>query len=461
MYRWLVPHVVFPLADRLMGRRVWSEVRRLRDLQWHGGDALQARALARLQPLLRHAVAHVPYYRELFGRAGLAPESIRSLDDLARVPLTSRQDVRAAFPARAVADDLPAARRIAMVTSGSSGTPIAFFADRAGLDAWLASFIFFQEWAGAAVWDPRIQIGGPVQYGADLAKLPRPVERARRLLLGERVVTLNAVTELDLARFRATLERLSRHGRVVLRGYASAVARVGAGLLAEGRELPAWPKVAVVYGEALTALDEAVMKRAFRCPVVNHYSAWEVPHLAQTCPDNPELFHVNSERAIVRIVREDGRDAAVGEQGRIVITHLSNDVMPLINYDLGDLATAGPPCPCGRGLPTLHGLEGRVVEVIRTPSGRVFSPTSITFVVSTVLMHPYVREYQTVQPSVDRVILKIVPSERWGAPAERLLRENAAQHLGPDMAIDIELVDRIELEPSGKRLMIKSGLPRA
>jgi phenylacetate-CoA ligase len=461
MYRWLVPHVVLPLADRLMGRHVWSEVRRLRELQWQSREALQVRALARLQPLLRHAVAHVPYYRELFDAAGLAPESIRSLDDLARLPLTSRQDVRAAFPARVVADDLPVARRIEMVTSGSSGTPIAFFADRAGLDAWLASFIFFQEWAGAAVWDPRIQIGGPVQYGTDLAKLPRPVERARRLLLGERVVTLNAVTELDLDRFRATLERLSRHGRVVLRGYASAVARVGAALLAEGRELPAPPKVAVAYGEALTAGDEAIMKRAFRCPVVNHYSAWEVPHLAQTCPDNPELFHVNSERAIVRIVRDDGRDAAVGEQGRVVITHLSNDVMPLINYDLGDLATAGPPCPCGRGFPTIHGLEGRVVEVIRTPSGRVFSPTSITFVVSTVLMHPYVLEYQAVQPSLDRVILKIVPSERWDASAERLLRENAAKHLGPDMAIDLELVHRIELEPSGKRLMIKSALPGA
>jgi phenylacetate-CoA ligase len=135
--------------------------------------------------------------------------------------------------------------------------------------------------------------------------------------------------------------------------------------------------------------------------------------------------------------------------------------MPFINYDLGDLAAPGPRCPCGRGFPTIQGLVGRAVETVRTPSGRVFSPTSITFVVSTVLMHPYIREYQAVQESLDRLTIKIVPSERWDAGAERLLRENAAKHLGPDMALDIELVERIELEPSGKRLMIKSALPPA
>jgi phenylacetate-CoA ligase len=461
MYRWLVPHVVFPLFERVTGRRVWSEVLRLRELQWRTGAELEARAVARLQPLLRHAAAHVPHYRDLFRDAGVAPESIRSVDDLARLPPTSRPELRAAFPERAVADDVPVARRIAMRTSGSSGTPLLFYSDRAGLDAWLGAFVFFQEWAGAAIWDPRIELAGPVWYGTAFSGLPGWASRGRTLLLGERVVILNAVTELDLARFRATVERLSRHGRVVLRGYASVVARVAAGVLAEGRALAADPKVAVAYGEALTPADTAVIQRAFHCPVVDHYSAWEVPHLAQVCPDNPELFHVNSERAIVRIVREDGRRAAVGEEGRVVITHLSNDVMPFINYDLGDTAAPGPPCPCGRGFPTLQRLVGRTVEVIRTPSGGVFSPVSLTYVVSTGLMQPYVLQYQAMQPSLDRLILRIVPSERWDASAERLLRDNALKQLGPGMAIEVELVERIEPEPSGKRLMIKSALPRA
>jgi phenylacetate-CoA ligase len=461
MYRWLVPHLVLPLADRLMGRQVWAEVRRLRFLQWRGCDELQARALTRLQPVLRHAAAHVPYYAGRFAEAGLAPESIRALDDLARVPLTSRQALRAATPDRSLAEGVPPARRIAMRTSGSSGTPFAFYADRAGLDAWLGAFIFFLVWAGAALWDPRIEVAGPPRQGSDVADLPRLARRLRGLVLGERVMALNEVMDFDLPRFRTTFRDLSRHGGVVLRGYASTVARVAAALLDEGEELGLDPKVAIAYGETLTSHDAATIRRAFRCPVVDHYSAWEVPHLAQTCPDNPDLFHVNPERAIVRVVREDGRDAAPGEEGRVVITHLSNDVMPLINYDLGDRATRGPACPCGRGFPTLRSLVGRTVEVIRTPSGRVFSPISLTYVVATRLVHPYILEYQAVQPSVDRLIIRIVPSERWGAAAERMLREHAEQQLGSGIALEIELVDRIELEPSGKRLMIKSGMARA
>jgi phenylacetate-CoA ligase len=460
VYRWLVPHVIFPLFERVTGRRIWSRVLQLRELQWRRPEELEARALNRLRSVLGHAVAHVPYYRKLFDRAGLAPEAIRRLDDLSRVPVTTKQDLRAGFPERVVADDLPASRRIPMRTSGSSGTPFVFYADRAGLDDWLASFIFFQEWAGARVWDPRIDIAGPVRQAPDYLGLPSLVHRLRGVFLGERVVTLDMVTEPDPARFLVTLESLSRHGEVVLRGYASYVARLGARVLEEKHELRAYPKAAITYGETLTASNARIIQRAFRCPVSNHYSAWELLHLAQSCPEHPELFHVNSERAIVRVVRDDGTAAPVGEDGRVVVTHLSNDVMPFINYDLGDWAVPGPPCPCRRGFPTIQSLEGRLVELIRTPSGRVFSPTAFTYVVGTRLMHPFILEYQAFQPALDRLILRIVPSPRWDAAAERLLRENAEPQLGSGIALDIEIVDQIPLETSGKRLMIKSELAR-
>ena len=117
-------------------------------------------------------------------------------------------------------------------------------------------------------------------------------------------------------------------------------------------------------GETLTVLDSEAIGRAFGCPVVNHYAAWEVPHMAQTCPDNPAVLHVNSERVVLRVVGEDGRPAAPGTPGRIVVTALDNYVMPFINYEIGDTGVAGAPCPCGRGFPTLARVEGRLGEAI-------------------------------------------------------------------------------------------------
>jgi phenylacetate-CoA ligase len=199
-----------------------------------------------------------------------------------------------------------------------------------------------------------------------------------------------------------------------------------------------------------------VIAQAFRCPVVSHYSAWEALHLAQSCPDRPEVFHVNAERAIVRVVGEDGRAAAPGERGRVLVTDLANHVMPFIQYDLGDVAVAGKPCPCGRGLPTLAEIEGRVGEVIETPAGRRIAPGALERLLTFRCgIGPYVWEYQAVQTAPDRVVLRVVPTARLTDAVTRRLAGELGAFLGPEMRVAVEPVDRIPPEPSGKRLVIR------
>ena len=101
----------------------------------------------------------------------------------------------------------------------------------------------------------------------------------------------------------------------------------------------------ISYAETLTPTNAASIRQAFRCEVVNYYSSWEVPQMAQTCPDNPELLHVNSERVLLRVVRPDGTTASPGESGRVVVTDLGNYVMPLINYFIGDSRRRRSPLP--------------------------------------------------------------------------------------------------------------------
>jgi phenylacetate-CoA ligase len=168
---------------------------------------------------------------------------------------------------------------------------------------------------------------------------------------------------------------------------------------------------------------------------------------------------VNSQRAILRAVRGDGTVVAPGEPGRIVVTDLANWVMPFINYDTGDRAVAGAPCPCGRGFPTLVSLEGRIVETIRTPDGRVLSPGILShLLVSGSGAIPYVWEYQAVQTGPTSVVLRILPTARFNQEFASKLRGDLGAFLGPDMTVDVETVDRIPTERSGKRLVIKSEL---
>jgi phenylacetate-CoA ligase len=79
---------------------------------------------------------------------------------------------------------------------------------------------------------------------------------------------------------------------------------------------------------------------------------------------------VCAERVLIEIVDAAGLPVPPGVSGRVVITPFYNTAQPLIRYDQGDMATFGPPCDCGRNLPVLHSLDGRVVHMFRHPDGR-------------------------------------------------------------------------------------------
>jgi phenylacetate-CoA ligase len=325
MYRWLVPRIIWPLSERLAGRRMWTEVCRLRELQWRPPDELEARALERLRALLVHATIHVPYYRELCKRAAVEPSDIRTLADLSHLPVTTRAELRADFPARTTADNLPGARRQTMVTSGSTGLPFELYWDRSCADALLGAYLFSLEWAGTAIWDTRITIANPAYFNHNYTNMaPSSPSRqlARRLLLGERSINLPA-NELTTTQFRTLLSRFPPRRSYFIRGYPDAIARLAAQLYDEGATLRSYPAVVISYAETLTPVNAASIRRVFRCEVVNYYTSWDVPQMAQTCPDNPELLHVNSERVLLRVVRPDGTTATSSCRGTAPSTPLA------------------------------------------------------------------------------------------------------------------------------------------
>jgi len=456
MYNWLVPRVVFPLAERVSGYRAWSEVCRLRDLQWRGTDELEAAALGRLRTLLSHADKQTSHYRDLFLRVGLRPSDIREISDLARLPITTKADLRAGFPERTTAQNLSPKRRRAMRTSGSSGLPFEFYWDRATSDIMFGAYLFSLEWAGVALWDTRIAVLIPSSFGTNTIPSSPLRPLLRRIVLGEHSLRLPA-DSLSAPALRALVARIPRRRRYFLRGYPSAIAWLARLLTEEKIPLAAYPAAVITYAETLTELNARIIEEAFRSRAVNCYTSWDIPQMAQTCPDNPAVLHVNSDRVILRIVGPDGADVAPGERGKVVVTDLENYVMPFINYAIGDDAVAGSSCPCGRGFPTLARLEGRDTEVVRTPDGRQVSGVVLGHFLAFVAgVIPYVSEYQALQTAPDTVVLRIVPTPEFTPDIAATLRRDLESFLGAGIGVAVDLVDRIPLELSGKRLIIKS-----
>lgn len=452
IYRRLVPGLVAPLAERL-GLPVWTTIRRLEALQWRSPAELEERAVSRLRPLLDHAVRHVPFYRALLRDVDV--RAIKTIPDLARLPIVTKTELRAGFPARTTAENLPASRRQPMMTSGSTGLPFECYWDRSMLPVLGGTERFWLGWFDVASWHTRIVIASPA-YFYERIKPPRRLHAlANRMVVGERTENLPA-DRLTTAGFRALVRRVTARGGYFIRSYPGVLSSLAAALEREGVELAGYPRAVVSLAETLTPANAARLRETFRCPVVNHYSAWEVPHIAHSCPANPDILHVNADRVIVRVVRSDGADAAPGEMGRVVVTDLANHVMPFINYSAGDLAVAGPRCPCGRGMPTLARLEGRDTEMIRTPEGREVSSGAfgqlLTFVIGII---PYVWEYQVAQTAADAITVRVVPTARYTPSFQAALTRGIEEFLGPGMAVTVEAVTAIPLEPSGKRMIIK------
>jgi phenylacetate-CoA ligase len=275
--------------------------------------------------------------------------------------------------------------------------------------------------------------------------------------LGERVRHLSGL-HFKVSDFRSIVGAVPRGGRYFIWSFPSYLSWLANQLKVEGG-LAHPPAAVIAFGETLSPTEAARLSDFFGTSVVNHYSMWEIPHLAQSCPDHPESLHQLGDRAIVRVARPDGSDADVGEIGRLLITNLTNYVMPFINYDTGDLAARGEPCPCGRGFQTLQALHGRSGEIITTPSGQALSAVTLgNHLVFVLHAQPYLWEYQLVQVEPDRVVLRVVPTDAYSPDFEAVLRTSLTELFRGEMRVEVMTVDRIDHEPSGKRLLTKVEL---
>ena len=135
------------------------------------------------------------------------------------------------------------------------------------------------------------------------------------------------------------------------------------------------------------------------------YSANEVGYIAFRCREQGAL-HVQSESLLVEVLDDAGQPCAPGETGRVVVTSLHNLATPLLRYEIGDYAEVGAPCKCGRGLPVLARVQGRVRNLVRTPDGRRYWPVSLGRIRT---VTPIIQA-QFVQTALDTVELRVVCS---------------------------------------------------
>ncbi len=427
-------YVTYPAWDLKDGSDRLREFGRLSRSQWLPLAELQRLQLTRLQAAVSHAYRHCAFYRERWG----AEPRIQSLEDIRSIPILSKADVRTRQDS-ILTDAIPHDQLIEARTGGSTGKALVLFFDERCQEHRNAAAMRSDYWAGwrPGMWTAALWGTPPV---------PQSLKGKLRNQLLDRLFFLDTV-HLNETTMRAFIEEMNRRGARALFGHAHSLYLLAH--FALDQRLVVNPVKAIISTSMMLLDNErAVIEQAFGCKVGNRYGCEEVGLIASECEQHNGL-HINAEHTFVELLRPDGRPAAPGEEGDIVVTDLVNRGMPLIRYRIEDVGIGSDrACPCGRQLPLMEKVVGRVADFLIRRDGSLVQGVSL--VEKTLTAVDGVEQLQIVQESLDTIALNLVAGP--GFSDESRARLVAAMHeqFGSDVTLRIEDLSRIPQELNGK-----------
>jgi phenylacetate-CoA ligase len=429
MLDYLNRHLMHPLMAWKGRSRHLDYLRVLRQTQFDPPDVVRARQLAAVKVQLHHAYHTVPYYRAAWRAAGVHPADVKSLADLDAFPVLTKADIR-----RHERDLVSCAYDITKLrvkrTSGSTGVPLNIRIDEPAVQWKAACTIRSDEWSGWRLGQRVAKVWGNPEYRQFGLK-----GRLRNFLFDRAVYldTLN-LTDDRIAAFAATIRR---HRPGLVFGHAHSLYLLACSLKKSG-VMDVRPNGIISTAMVLHDWQRTVIERVFDCPVTNRYGCEEVSLIASECELHQGL-HINS----------DSIYAEVDEDGKLLVTDLTNRAMPLVRYRIGDVVVgSGRSCRCGRGLPLVERVEGREADYVVTPSGALISGISLTE--NFALLIPGTAQVQIVQEAIDRLLIRLVRGDDFTPASADRIGELVRETFGPLVRYEVEYVDAIPQEPSGK-----------
>ena len=431
-----MPGVAWPALPAPGGAAVLALSFQLERSQWLTLEQLRQQQLQQLQLLLRHALATVPYYRERWG-ADFDPALPLTFERFAALPLLTRRELQDGFGHLRSASVPPGHGGLReSQSSGSTGTPVRILTTQLSGLFWNAFTLRDHAWH-------RRDLGGKlatIRHGIPAGEFEHWGQATQGLVADGPSVVLGVRDSVQ-----AQLRWLERQQPDYLMTYPSIAAELAKLVIAGGNRLPRLREVRTL-GELLTAEARALCREAFAVPVTDVYSAEEAGYIALQCPEY-EHYHTQEEGVLVEILDPQGRPCAPGQLGRVVVTSLHNFAMPLIRYELGDYAEPGEPCACGRGLPVLRRVAGRVRNMLLTAAGEHYWPAFGTR--SFARIAP-VRQCQLAQIEYDLIEARLVTATALSAEQEDSLRALIQSRLPPGIRVRFAYFDEIARSAGGK-----------
>lgn len=409
--------------------------------QWYSPERIRQRQGAMLRRLVAHACRTVPYYHDLFREAGVKPDEIRGIDDLTKIPLTTKRDLQEQPPERLISSEANPQHLKSSRTSGATGEPLEIRYGPADRTAMNTSFL--RAHLGRTLkprhrllyFEARPQAGGKRQWYEHLG------------LFRRRVLATEDPPEV-------WIEETARWQPHLLQGYALTLKLFARAVRDRGITDLRIPLIASTSG-MLDAPGRKLLAETFQAEVVDIYASEEAGSvIAWECPVCPG-YHVSADTVILEVLK-DGKPQPTGTAGELFITNLTNFTMPFIRYQQGDIGTLSVEAPgCGRGLPLLHDISGRCGDYVVLPGGKMLTPHPFFLILDDVAG---IGEWKLVQEHLHYIGVDIRAASRLESPDIDRITEALQRLTGDEVQVQVSLVDRVRRSPTQKLRSVVSRL---
>lgn len=421
---------------------------RFDDIDGMGSEALRRRQAERLRRVLVHAYEHTDYYREAFDRAGLSPQDPAPARFTA-LPLLTKEIVRTQLK-RLVAGNMPEDVLVSARTGGSTGLPMTFIRDKECLYLRRAQELYFDRWMGYRVGDKAALFVAASHHDS----VGERWKAAFRNATCERLLCFDPhhITDNYMQAFAQQYRKFRPN---IIKCFPNSLSIFAEFVKRRGIEVP---KVGAISctGENLYAQQRRLFQETFGGEVFEKYGTRESGVIACECRAHHGL-HLFTDGAYVEILDEQGRAVKPGEMGRLVVTDLFNYGMPMIRYEIGDMAIAsGRQCACGSPLPLVEKIIGRDRDILYDSDGH---PKPGYLFVEAINSLDLAAQFQVIQTDRQTLLVKVV-KQTVGNIDLSDLRTRFEEIVGPRMRIVFEETDAIARDPSGKFRYVMSQLSR-
>jgi phenylacetate-CoA ligase len=411
-------------------------LKRLLSQQWKSSEDLKKIQMKMLRFILIHTYKYVPFYKKKWKQYKVKPDDIKNIEDLKKIPIITRKEIirnYTQFISLNYKYQYEVGDVITKFTSGSSGSPLKMIFDSRSWDYLEAVYL---RALLAVNYNPRKKL---VYYWYE------PFERK----IYDRLGFMNKIYIPCHISEDEQINILQKINPEYLYYFSSIIYSISKKMKHLGIFLNS--KFVMTHGEILSNVMRKIIQNTFDCPVYNAYGSTEFNRMAWNCKQNAG-YHVDMDSIVLEVIKS-GEEVSSGEKGFAIVTGLTNFLLPLIRYKIGDIVTPiDDLCTCGRKLPLIKSIEGRYEDMIILKSGKVFIPQKI---IDSIADIPEIYKFRVSYIDRNRFLVNLVLLRQTNKTLDNI-EEKLKKLFQEDVKIKFNIVDEIPKSDRGKRKLIGS-----